>query len=157
MGALLTAFQARIPAQRRIDLTNVDSESASTENTTVSGAAETDAANEFLFKTGLAFDSTNSEHLTVGVKGLLHFLYDYRGLPKSPAAQAAQKAWEDACDSFARTRGALAWIQPQTDSLLNPTRDVSGGLPYFDRLNMGDLVPPSPSSSDSSDWRTSGA
>lgn len=143
MGALLTAFQGRIPSQRRIELTNQGDETASSENTTVSGYAETDASNEFFHRTGVTFDSTNSEHLTIGVKGMVHFLYSYRGL-KAGAAEQAMKDWEDACDRFCRTRGALAWASPQTDSRLNPSYDRQDSLPYFDPDSIGNMVPNEP-------------
>lgn len=144
MGALLTYFQARIPLQRRIELTNPDNEAATAENTTVSGAAETDATNVFLHMTGVAFDSTNAEHLTIGVDGLVYFLYKYRGLPLTKAGEAAYTTWKTACDAFARTRGSLAWQSPLTNSTLLPSRDPNNSLPYFDRLNLEEMVPPGP-------------
>lgn len=148
MGALLTAYQARIPSQRRIELTNQGDETATTENTTVSGAAETDAANEFVHRTGIVFDATNTEHLTLGVKGLVYFLYTYRGLPLTKAGEAAKADWTDSCGAFARTRGSLAWQSPQTTSKLDPTDDQVNAKPYFDPRNLRGLVPRPPHSAD---------
>jgi hypothetical protein len=148
MGALLTYFQVRIPSQRRIELTNPDNESAVTENTVVSGAAETDVTNTFLHMTGVAFDSTDAEHLTIGVDGIVYFLYKYRGLPLTKAGDAAYQTWKTACDAFARTRGALAWQSPLTNSTLLPSRDPDNSLPYFDRENLTSLIPPAPSLAD---------
>lgn len=154
MGALATAWQGRVSAQAAIALTNLDVETATTVNTTVLGNAETDASNDFLFRTGLAFDATKTEHLTVGVVGVTYYLHEYRGLPRSAMAQAAFEAWERACGAFARTRGALAWASPRTDSGLDPTGDGDDGAtkPYFDRAGtMGDLVPPLASGDDALD------
>lgn len=144
MGALATAWQARLSTQQQINLTNPDVESATTVNAAVLAAAETDASNTFFFRTGIAFDSTNAEHLTVGVLGVTYFLYSYRGMPKSAAAEAAREEWERITGSFARTRGALTWQSPKTDSLLVPSGDDPGALPYFDRRVIGDMKPLQP-------------
>jgi hypothetical protein len=144
VGALATAWQARLSLQQQYNLTNPDVESATTVNATVLAAAETDASNRFFHRTGVTFDSTNSEHLTIGVAGVTYYLYTYRGLPKSAAAEAAREDWEKATAEFARTRGSLTWNSPQTDSLLSPSRDDAGALPYFDKNVIGGLRPRSP-------------
>lgn len=144
MGALATAWQVRIPAQVQIDLTNQGVEGATTVNSTVLAAAETDTSNQFFEKTGVAFDDTVSSHITLGCIGITYFLQSYRGMPKSAAAEAARQEWEKACASFARTRGGLTWNSPQTNSNLNPTQDEAGALPRFDRRVLGDLVPRAP-------------
>jgi hypothetical protein len=144
VGALATAWQVRLPITVQVDLTNQGVEGATTVNTTVLGAAEADASSQFFHKTGLAFDSTNAEHIAVACFGVTYFLYVYRGQPKSNVVEAARDDWDKACAAFARTRGALTWNSPQTDSLLNPTRDDPGALPQFDRRVLGDLVPRAP-------------
>jgi hypothetical protein len=144
MGALLTAWQARISAQRRIELTNQDTESASTENTTVSGAAETDSSNTFIHMTGVAFDSTNTEHLSIGCLGLTYYLFVYRGLGTAKVGQDAFQVWKTACDAFARTRGSMAWQSPLTNATQSPTRDDTRDLPYFDIENFKVNLPPPP-------------
>lgn len=144
MGALATAWQVRIPTQQQIQLTNGDDPTVTSVNATRLAAAETDASNEFFFLTGVTFDSTNTEHLTLGCLGVTHYLYTYRGLPTSTAATGARDAWEKACGRFARTRGALTWLSPTNDSNLAPTQDESGALPRFDRRVLSDLVPRPP-------------
>lgn len=146
MGALATAWQVRNPAQIQVNLTNQGVEGATTVNTAVLAAAETDASNQFFHLTGIAFDTTNSEHLTLGCLGVTYFLYTYQGNPKSAVADAAKTSWKDACGSFARTRGSIAAQLPLTNSNLLPTADESGQLPYFDRRVMSDLVPRAPGS-----------
>lgn len=144
MGALATAWQVRIPAQQQIDLTNQGVEGSTTVNATVLAAAETDTSNTFFHQTGLAFDSTNSEHISIGCLGITYFLLSYQGVPKMTLMEAARDTWEKACARFARTRGALTSQVPQTNSLLNPTQDDPGGLPRFDRRVLSDLVPRAP-------------
>lgn len=153
MGALLTAFQVRIPLQRRIELTNQGDATATSENTTVSGAAETDVTSTFLHLTGVAFDSTDAEHIAIGVKGMVYFLHEYRGLLATKGGQDASTSWRNACDAFCRTRGALAWQSPQTDSQLTPSRDEPNSLPYFDRKNLSEALPPAPGRMDQYDPR----
>lgn len=144
MGALLTAFQGRISAERRKNLTNADVPTATTENTTISGYAETDVSNTFVHLTGVPFDSTDAEHLAIGVKGMVYYLYTYKGLPLDKAGEAAKRDYEQACDRFTHTRGALAWQSPITDSTLAPSRDPDNALPYFDRKNLADMMPRPP-------------
>lgn len=144
MGALADAWKVRLSTQQQVNLTNPDVESASSVNATVLGAAETDASNAFYHKTGVTFDSTNSEHITVAIPGVTYFLYSYRGMPKSAAAEAARDDWDKATAAFARTRGALAWITPTTDSNLLPSTDDANALPYFDRKVLADIVPNQP-------------
>lgn len=144
MGALATAWQVRVPAKVQLDLTNPDVEQAVSVNATVLAAAETDATNTFLDQTGVAFDSTNTAHITVAVLGVTYFLHSYKGLPRSAPANDAREAWDKACARFARTRGALVWNSPITDSNLQPTRDQSGALPKFDRRVWQDVIPRAP-------------
>lgn len=144
MGALATAWQVRLSTQSQINLTNDDDGTATSVNATRLAAAETDATNAFLFQTGIDFDSTNSEHITLGCLGVTYFLYSYRGLPKSAVAEAARDEFEKACAKFNRTRGGLTWQLPQTNSNLNPTQDQAGALPRFDRRVLDDLVPRAP-------------
>lgn len=143
MPALATATQARLSTQRLVELTNPDNSTATTVNVALLETAETDAMNDFVFRTGILFVLTDSEHLTVGVKGVVAFLYSYRGLPRSTPGEAAEKEWEEACSRFARTRGALAWQSPRTNSVLQPSLEPSNNRPYFDRENM-DLIPRPP-------------
>lgn len=153
MGALLTAFQGRISAERRKNLTNADVTTATSENTTISGYAETDVSSTFLHMTGVAFDATDAEHIAIGVKGMLYFLYTYKGLPLDKAGEAAKRDWESACERFTHTRGALAWQSPITDSTLAPSRDPAGALPYFDRKNISDMIPRPPNRGTADDPR----
>lgn len=146
MGALATAWQARLSTQQQIALTNADNESATSVNSTILTNAETDASNYFFFKTGLAFDSTNSEHITVAVPSITYFLYSYRGIPNSGPVENAKKAADEALNAFARTRGSLAWANPQTNSTLVPSDENSCGTnlrPYFDNENWPLTPPPS--------------
>lgn len=145
MGALATAVTARLSNQRLVELTNPDVEGATTVNATLLAAAESDAQSEWPLLTGTdPFDPTNATHLAIGIMGVVSRLYDYKGLPRSPVAQAARDEWEKLCGRFARTKGGLAWQSPLTDSVLLPTTPQGSPAPYFDPSNLRDLVPRSP-------------
>lgn len=151
MGALATAWQARISSQQQIQLTNADTEGGTSVNTTRLAAAETDASNQFFTLTGVEFDSTDTLHITIGVLGVTYFLYSYRGLPKSGPVEAAKQEWEQACSRYAKTGGALVWGTPLTNSNLQPTEDESGELPRFDRRVLSELIPRMPNTGASDD------
>lgn len=144
MGALATAWQVRAPASVQLDLTQQGVEGATTVATALLTAAETDASNQFFHKTGLAFDSTNSEHITVGCIGVTYFLHSYKMQPRSSVTEAAREDWTRACTEFAKTRGALMPVTPATNSNLNPSQDESGALPRFDRRVLSDMIPRPP-------------
>lgn len=148
MGALATAWQVRLSSQQQIALTNPDDTTASSVNATRLAAAETDASNAFYALTGVEFDSTNSEHVSIGVLGVTYYLYTYRGLPKSASTEAAKTEWERIIDKWNRTRGNMTWQVPLTNSQLNPTQDEPGALPRFDRRVLSDLVPRAPLTGD---------
>lgn len=141
MGALATAWQARLSLQQQYNLTNPDVEGANTVNAALLANAETDTINWFFNRTGVTFDPTQSSHVTVGISGVTYALYTYRGLPKAAATEAARDEWFRQTDAFARTQGALVWNSPLTDSLITPTRDDPNSLPYMDREIIGDLRP----------------
>lgn len=148
MGALSTAWQARVSTQVQVALTNPDAEGATSVDATRLAAAEADAQADFYMRTGLAFDSTNTAHVSCAVRGITYFLYTYRSTPKSAAAEAAREDWERACFQVARTLGSLKWAEPLTDSTLQPSGDpATPTAPYFDRNNW-DLIPPPPRGGD---------
>lgn len=152
MGALATAWQARLSTQVQIGLTNPDNEGATSVDSTRLAAAETDTQADFQMRTGLEFDDSVAAHIAAGIKGITYFLYSYRSTPRSQAADAARDDWEKACDRVARVLGSLAWAEPLTNSTLSPSSDPVGDpLPYFDRQNF-DIIPPPPSGVDPNDY-----
>lgn len=149
MGVLATYVTARFPVDpttgvsaRLVGLTNPDIESATTVNTTQLANAETDATAEFPVLTGLVLDTTNALHLMTGYLGVVSWLMDYRGMPRSQAMDAARKEWTEACRKIDHYTGSHAWQSPVTNSTLLPSADPPGGaLPYFDRKILADIVP----------------
>ncbi len=144
---LAAEVATRWSGQRLRELTTPDDNTATVFDTARLAAACTDAKNEFLRRTGVTYDETNSEHHTVGVKGVLSFLLEYRGLAGSEAGRQANQEWREALQAWARTGGgANQVVQPQTNSNLTPSEEAAGRIvrPDFDRDVMRDLVPRQP-------------
>ena len=96
--ALSDEVIARWSTQRLRELTTPDDNTATAYDATRLGKACMDAKNEFLRRTGVTYSETNSEHHTVGVKGVLAYLMEYRGLAGSQAA-AMLPEWRSALEA----------------------------------------------------------
>lgn len=138
--SLTTEWQARLSSARRIQLTNPDTPSASTEDATRLAAAVADTQANFAVLTGATFDATNAQHIAAGIRGVTAFLVSYGAQPQSEYSRGVMKDWRDAC-------AALTSLAPGTTSLLTPsTPDTSGGpiRPDFDRENVSGIIPRAP-------------
>ena len=136
--SLLSEVQLRFSAQRLVELTNPDDGSGSL-NLTRLGSAIADAKSEFFRRVGVPFDETDADHISVGVKGVLAYLNEYRGLPRSDVAKTAIEEWRESLKIFARTvDGALKWVTPVTDSTYQPTFPPPDTRPAFDDQRLQD-------------------
>lgn len=147
--ALVDEVIARWSTQRLRELTTPDDNTATAYDATRLAKAAMDAKNEFLRRTGVTYDETSNEHHTVGVKGVLAYLLEFRGMAGSEAGRNAIQEWRDALQAWARTGGgANQVVQPMTNSYLQPTTEGLDRVtrPDFDRSVMTDLVPRQPNS-----------
>lgn len=147
MSTLATAVQARLSTNRIKELTNESNETATSVNSTVLEAAVSDAQAEFFRFVGQAFDATRADHIAVGVKGVLAYLYSYRGVPGDYVVDNARRDWIKALGTYQHTMGgAFSPVSPATNSNLAPSREDNTGTvrPAFDGRNMTDLVPNDP-------------
>lgn len=148
MSALTDAVVARVPNARLVQLTNKDSRSANTVNTTVLGLAADDATAEFEIKASRTFDDTNAKHLRIVVGGVIAFLISYKGQEGEVNGSAALNAYAKRCEDF-RGQDVNKRVQPVGSRTLGPSPDVeadgSARRPEFDRPRFDDLdvSPPS--------------
>lgn len=143
MTALATAFQARVPAKRQYALTNQNSNSANSVDTTVLELAVTDVTAEFATYAMETFDATNSRHLTLGVSGVIAMLKEWIG---QDAEKKELDAWRKRVMDFAKT-SSRARVLPITDKTLGPSPDTDAEgnalRPGFDRSRFeNDLQEP---------------
>lgn len=147
--ALIDTVQARIPASQVRELTNPDG-GAGTVNTTILAEAVKSAKADFSDRVGATLDDTtpNESHLALGVRGVMHYLRSFRGLPIEDEKRE-REAWYDSLYEYAKIGGGLKYITPTTDSLLTPSGDSDNGQltrPAFDRRAFDDVLPNAPGS-----------
>ena len=91
---LVTAFTARVDAQTVLQLTRQnDPTNATSTNSALLTTTATDAVERFSMETGIAFDSSQNYHLTLGVDLMRWFLMD-RGNMQSNA----EKVWANSVE-----------------------------------------------------------
>ena len=133
MSVLTTAVSARFRTQLLVQLTNQNDPTATSANSTVLGAAATDAAADFLTYTGTTYDETNAQHVRIAVLGVIAVLFQWAG---QEGMDSRLKAFRTACDEYARTN-ARARVTPLSDKELGPTPFTDGAgnalRPTFDR------------------------
>jgi hypothetical protein len=136
MSTLATAVQARIPETRLIQLTNINSDSATTVNTTILEYAVTDTEADFKTYAMVDFDSTDARHIRLGIDGVLAFLEANRG---QDADQNRLAAWRDRCAEFAKTT-SRARVSPVVAPGLPPV-PMPNARPTFDPTRFADTQP----------------
>lgn len=141
--ALSDEVVARYSAQRLLNLTNPDNPAATSNNATTLAAACTDAAADFKILAGVVFDVTDARHVSVAVRGVIAYLYQYMdNAAKAPAMADFHYRLKDLAKVTGRDR-----LLPQTSSHLQPTVPGSDGRqarPAFDDASFtgGQLQPP---------------
>jgi len=151
--SLLDEFNARIPLQRRIELSNAtDAEDAAVPDTAKIGKAIDDVTGDFVTYAGVTFDFTNKEHIAHGVIGVVIYLEAYKG--------DSVKAWDNVDDWRAKLDNHLRLTQgnnrivPKSSSKLTPVDENPSGTdipPPFDINN--EFEPYIPDSNNSGERR----
>lgn len=143
MSVLGDAVQARVPVKRLAQLTNINSNTASTTNTTVLELAVTDTEADFKTYAMLDFDPTDARHIRLGVDGVIAWLEANMG---QDAEQKRLAAWRDRCAEFARTT-SRARISPRVTPGLPPTT-YPNSRPGFDPSRFDGPSPLAPPADD---------
>ncbi len=142
MGALLTAWKARVPERRQVRLTRPESEETTIDDNAAS-LAEVDALSEFIGYVGSAFDPTNTTHIRFGVRLLTFVLMD-NGAATSEAAGKMEERLETHAKRV-RFSNANARVMPDTDGGHAPSEDTDPSgrapIPWADRTNLDGLTP----------------
>lgn len=122
--ALADDVTARIEDQLLIELTNPDSRTATTINSTLFALVVTDTESSFLLYAETTYDSTNDVHVMLGVQGVMALLESYTRLGK-----LGGESWTDFLAALDRLRltGSRARVEPQTDSPITRTSRTIGG------------------------------
>jgi len=144
--ALADEVQSRYPTQYLANLTNKDSASASTVNTTYLTTVSSDVEGMFERYAQSELDLTDEAHVAVAVKGVEAWLKRYTGQPE----KSAEQKFIDDCLQLART-GPRARMLPKTRSILTPSSEqitTEPVRPDFDRKVFDDLIPGSPATTD---------
>lgn len=116
-----TEATSRFSSIRLIALTNPDSTTASSVNTTVRDAALADAQARFKELARVDPDSTIDEHVMAIMTGFPYFCAIYTG-NFNPLVQVNKTDFEAACKSIGDNQGVV----PATNSELTATRDQRG-------------------------------
>lgn len=139
MATFLSAYQARISSQLRVNWSNPQASSATSANTTLETLADTDVVGEFK-KRGITPDSTLDTHVTTAIQGIRARLMFYAG---SPGWQEEWQNFKEDVQLLAETTSRDR-IQMTTNSLLTPSNDTAGDLPMFDKNEFGNYMPRAP-------------
>lgn len=139
MSTLGDAVTARTATSRLAQLTQLNDANATTVDTTQLNYAVTDTTAEFETYAMEDFDSSNAQHLALGIAGVIAFLEAYKG---QDAEDKRLNAWRERVKSYART-SSRARIMPLVTPGLGP-RSFPSNRPYFDvpRFADGQAVPP---------------
>jgi len=139
MSTLATAVEARVPATRLVQLTNINDDSATTTNQATLELAVTDTQADFKTYTRVVFDDTDPRHIRLGIDGVLAFLEANRG---QDADQKRLAAWRDRCAEFATTTSG-ARVSPVVAPGLGPVA-MPNARPTFDPTRFADGQPALP-------------
>lgn len=112
-STLWAAVKVRVPARRLIELTNRDSQNATSIDDTVGEQATTDAQGMFSTYAGSSFDTALNEHLRVGVDGVVALLRYW-----ASGDEAFRDKWKEEAREYGLTAGrdhkSLATASPLT-------------------------------------------
>lgn len=125
--------QARVPASRLVQLTNLTSGPTAVLTQAVLDAAIADTKAEFQTYTKILYDEANTQHTPVGVVGTLYYLAKRKGLRE---ADELRKEWYELLARF-----GVAGVIPATNCPYSPSVEPAGMLPDTDRQRFNDTVP----------------
>lgn len=134
--SLLLDYQSRYSLQLRTGLSNPQSSSPTTPDTTRETLAAADAEADFAAICGVVYSSSVPTHVAAGVPLVVAKLQVYTG----QADETYYTAALDRCQKYYRLVLGRNRIQPTTDSLLTPTQDTLGGLPDSDRSRFSRYI-----------------
>lgn len=148
--ALIDEVTDRVPSQTLRALTRQKSTSSTTVDTTkLQKACDDVELSEFPTNTHQAYDSTNRQHVTLAVQGVLYVLRSW--MPQSPAAlEKDREAWLSACERL-RLVSSRESVVPTSvqgggaDASDDPETDT------FDTRRFRDLIPDPPPAGASED------
>lgn len=141
MSVLTAAVQARVPADRLVQLTNKNDRTATTIDTTILATAADDAVAEFEIKAGRTFDDTDARHIRLVVPGVVAFLRSYNHQEAADAAQAIN-SFAKRCEEFRKTDVNARVLATGTRGVgPSPDVDAEGAerRPEFDAPRFVDL------------------
>lgn len=116
MATLSADVISRYSAQFLVEITNADSVSATTRDDTRLDLAATDIQNDLETYAGQLYDSTNAQHVSVAVQGVIARLTSWNG----ESGDLAEKME----DRFVtRARALRKRVRPKTSSTLVPTAE----------------------------------
>lgn len=124
--------QARIPASRLIQLTNLTSGPQISLTQSVLDAAIADAKADFAAYTKLAYDEANTQHTPVGVAGVLYYLSRRKGLD----VKVLGDEWYTLLERF-----GVSNVIPASNCPYTSSTEPSGMRPDMDRERFSDFVP----------------
>lgn len=140
--SLQSNVTARIPAHRLAELTNRDTNAATTTDGTILGLACTDVTAAFGTYTGAAYDDTVAGDVAVAVEGVVARLRSW-----ASNDDVAWNAWVTKAERYGKTTGRNR-INWQTSSQLVPTTDDPDGTgdvkPAFDDTTFDGYRPDRP-------------
>lgn len=138
---------ARIPNKRLVQLTNGDSESATTVNTSILNLAAQDTQTDFKLYGSIAYNSTNNDHIAMAIEGVLIHLKRYTTI-WTEDLQRAYELWIEKMERFGRTLGGNLRLSPLSNSELTHERDKRGATgivrPAFDARTFDLIIPSAP-------------
>ena len=134
IAALVTAFEARIPSARVIQLSNPKDKTATSKNSTQLTNASTDAHALFVMHAGAVIDTDDSVHVFAGVQAMEAVLLLYAATSTSEAERHLKRA-QEIVEQAGMVRGGRDTIQMATSSEVTTTRDRTD-IPDFDRKNF---------------------
>lgn len=140
--ALSDEVQSRYPSQILVNLTNPQSTTAATVNTTTLDLAATDVQADFKIHAGIAYDGTDARHVSVACEGVIAKLLERTGHAKAGERE----------ESYFRRLKALAnvtgrdRILPTSGSPLTPSTPDPNVThrPSFDDDIWGGIIPGPP-------------
>ena len=139
--ALIDEVKSRIPAQKLVELTNVDDINPTTVNDTRLGKAIDDAEADFEVHTGVVYDNDVAKHVNAVVIGVVRKLQ----LDKlESSAVKHHDAWVKSLERLRLVTGNNR-IKPKSSSKLQPAKEAPNGeivRPHFDvEDGFGDIIP----------------
>lgn len=141
--ALADEVTSRYPASKLRQLTNPNSQSASTVDGTILGLAVDDVEADFKIYCATTYDGTDARHVSVAVEGVISKL-SLRMEAAGEGAAARHDAYLDRIRALARVTGRDRVI-PRSKSILTPSSEREEGTetvrPDTDRSHFEDLIP----------------